>query len=75
MKIGIKIVTFFVFPFLIVGCTPRNMSVSVVDKTIGDGKTVEDGDIAVIDYNGLLPSGRTFDNTDARGPFCFVVGT
>ncbi len=45
------------------------------DSVIGDGRTVEAGDMVVVNYSGFLQDGTMFDSSIERGqPFNFQVG-
>lgn len=45
------------------------------DIVVGTGATAVAGDTLVVNYVGQLEDGTTFDSTQGRQPFTFVLGT
>lgn len=48
--------------------------VQMIDKKIGTGLEVGDGDVATVLYSGWLQTGYEFDTTNGKPPLAFAVG-
>lgn len=54
--------------------TSAAYEVQMIDKKIGTGLEVGDGDVATVLYSGWLQTGYEFDTTNGKPPLAFAVG-
>jgi len=52
-----------------------NGELKIEDIAVGSGEEARNGDTLIMNYRGMLLSGKEFDNSYGRGePFIFVLG-
>src|SRR3989344_9164212 len=68
---------FFIFmnsSGLLFNFTSLQSTITVEDRTVGEGPGARPGDTVTIHYTGRLQDGTVFDSSVGRGPFTFILG-